>query len=60
MAVRQRQGQRPDGPDHYSSVDYHLEEREETQYISTHAGASAFADEHGGEVSAWEELGTAE
>ncbi|WP_394742880.1 nitrous oxide reductase accessory protein NosL [Natronococcus roseus] len=78
----------------YSSVDYRLEEREGTQRISTHAGASAFADatepvyvvdsavegamgeeflpfsdrgeasafadEHGGEVSAWEELGAIE
>ncbi|AGB39869.1 nitrous oxide reductase accessory protein NosL [Natronococcus occultus] len=28
----------------YSSVDYRLEEREGTRYISTHAEASAFAD----------------
>ncbi|MDG5820530.1 nitrous oxide reductase accessory protein NosL [Natronococcus sp. A-GB7] len=78
----------------YSSVDYRLEEREGTQYISTHAEvsafadatelvyvvdsavegamgeeflpfsdreeASAFADEHGGAVSSWEELGALE
>ncbi|TYL36459.1 nitrous oxide reductase accessory protein NosL [Natronococcus pandeyae] len=78
----------------YSSVDYRLEERDGTTYISSHVGADAFADatdlsyvvgsdvegamgadffpfsrrddatafveEHGGELRAWDELSSTE